>query len=108
MGARETQSGDEAEEESGDERERNREAEDGQVNADDRLLGKGAGRQLHGQFREPVRCGDTEDCAGDRYDDGFYEQLTDDAPAAGAEGGAPGEQKDGAVGAADDEQQQYT
>ena len=56
-----------------------------------------------------------KDGAGAGDDDGFYQQLADDAPAAGADGTADGElmparaptgeQKNGAIGAADDQQE---
>ncbi len=79
--------------------------------------GKECRRQLHGQLCEPPGSSDAEDGPGAGDDDGFDEQLADDAPAAGADGRAHGElmlagaaareQKDGAVGATDDEEQQY-
>jgi hypothetical protein len=112
--ARETQRRDDTEEQAGDERERDGEGEDEEVDAENGFLRKGIRRQLHGQFREPVRCGDPEYCASERDDDRFDQQLTDDTPTAGADGrahgelvltgAAAGEQKDGAVGAANDEQ----
>ena len=87
----------------------------GSVDADDGFGRKGIRRKLHGKLCEPVRRGNAKDGAGAGDDDGFDEQLADDAPAAGADGTADGElmlarattgqQKDGAVGAADDQQE---
>ena len=77
--------------------------------------GKESGESNKGSFASQYDAATprTAPVAGD--DDGFDEQLADDAPAAGADRtadgelmlarAAPGQQKDGAVGAADDEQE---
>ena len=109
---RETQCGDKTEEDAAEQRERDGEREDGSVDADDGFGRKGIRRQQHGKLCQPVRRSNAKDGAGAGDDDGFDEQLAHDAPAAGADRTADGElmlarattgqQKDGAVGAADD------
>ena len=112
---RETQCGDKTEEDAAEQRERDGEREDGNIDADDGFGGKGIRRKQQGKLCQPVRRSNAKDGAGTGDDDGFDEQLADDAPAAGADRTADGElmlaraatgqQKDGAVGAADDEQE---
>jgi hypothetical protein len=116
--ARETQCGDKTEQEAADEREPDGEREDGTTDTDDGFGGKRIRRQQQGKPCKPVRRSHTQDGAGAGDNQSFDEQLADDAPAAGADGGANGEfrlaraatgqQKDGAVGAANDEQKNDT
>jgi hypothetical protein len=96
-------------------RERDGERKDGSADADDGFGWKGIRRKQQRQLRQPVRRSNAQDGAGAGDDDGFDEQLADDAPATGSDRTADGElmlaraatgqQKDGAIGAADDEQQ---
>ena len=112
---RETQCGDKTEEDAAKQRERDGEREDGSVDADDGFGWKGIRRKQQGQLCQPVRRSNAKDSAGAGDDDGFDEQLADDAPATGADRTADGElmlacaatgqQKDGAVGAADHKQE---
>ena len=112
---RETQCGGKTEEDAAEQRERDGEREDGSVDADDGFGGKGIRRKQQGKLCQPVRRSNAQDGAGAGDDDSFDQQLADDAPAAGADRtadgelmlarAAPGQQKDGAVGAADDEQE---
>ena len=115
IATRETQCGDKTEEDAAEQRERDGEREDGSVDADDGFGGKGIRRKHHGKLCQPVRRSNAKDGAGAGDDDGFDQQLADDAPAAGADRTADGElmparaatgqQKDGAIGAADDQQE---
>ena len=112
---RETQCGNQTEEDAAEQRERDREREDGSVDANDGFGGKGIWRKQQGKLCKPVRRSNAKDCARAGDDDGFDEQLADDTPATGADGAADGEfmlaraaagqKKDGAVGAADDQQE---
>src|SRR5277367_6393941 len=111
---RETQCRDKTAEDAAEERERDGEREDGSVDADDGFGWKGIRRKQQRKLCQPVRRSNPKGGAGRGDDDGFDEQLADDPPAAGADRTADGElmlaraatrqQKDGAVGAADDEQ----
>ena len=90
----------------------------GSVDADDGFGWKGVRRQQQGKPGKPVRRSHAQDGARAGDDQSFDEQLAHDAPAAGADRRADsklvlarattGEQKDGAVGAADDEQKDDT
>jgi hypothetical protein len=112
---REAQCGDQTEEDAAEQRERDGEREDGSVDADEGFGWKGIRRKQQGKLCQPVRRSHAKDGAGRGDDRGFDEQLADDAPAAGADRAADGElmlacaatgqQKDGAVGAADDQQE---
>jgi hypothetical protein len=115
IAAREMQCRDKTEEDATEQRERDGERKDGSVDADEGFGWKGPRRKQQGKLCQPVRCGNAKDGAGRGDDDGFHEQLADDAPAAGADGtangklmparAATGQQKDGAIGAADDQQE---
>ena len=112
---RETQCGDKTEEDAAEQRERDGEREDGAIDADDGFGRKGIRRKHQWKLCKPVRCSNAKNGAGGRDNNSFDKQLADDAPAGGADRTADGElmpartatgqQKDGAVGAADDEQE---
>ena len=116
--ARETQRGGETEEDAAKQRERDGKREDGSVDADDGFGWKGVRGQQQRKPGKPVRRSHAQDGARAGDDQRFDEQLAHDAPAAGADRradrefmlarAAPGQQKDGAVGAADDEQKDDT
>jgi hypothetical protein len=101
---RETQCGNQTEEDAAEQRERDRECEDGSVDANEGFGGKGIWRKQQGKLCKPVRRSNAKDGTGRGDDDGFDKQLADDAPATGADrtadgelmlaGAAPGQQKD--------------
>ncbi len=115
IATRETQCGNKTEEDATEQRERDGERKDGNIDADEGFCRKGIRRKHHGKLCQPVRCRNAKDGAGAGDDHGFHQQLADDAPAAGADGTADGElmparaatgqQKDGAIGAANDQQE---
>src|SRR5271170_5375449 len=112
---RETECGDKTKEDAAEQRERNGEREDGSLDADDGFGWQGIRRKQQRKLCQAVRRSNAKDGARRGDDDGFDQQLADDAPTTGADRAADGElmlarattgqQQDGAVGAGDDEQE---
>ena len=117
VGARGADGGEESEENAGEEGDAEGESEDAPVDTDGGSMFADAGKAGGADGEQGANAGvaedEAEDAAGEGEDDAFGQQLTDDARAARAHGGANGEftlaaggadkQKVGDVGAGDEE-----